>query len=706
MGRFGSWAEAVSERPEDVLLAVDADGRLTRLNGPARRWLPGAAEGEALWPLLRAATAQEHAEGLLRRALSRAEPVSFPLTVPERVLQVRAHPWEGGLLVLAWEAGTPERTLAELRARVRQQEVVTVLGQRALEGLDVEELLPLVLEAVSATLGTPHVAISQLVGEHVVTRAMAGGAPFPQRARLAELTGTSMHRALTSGRPVHVEDYDALDPDPRPPALRGVVQSAATVPVGPAARPWGALLAAHGRGGAIGTQELLFLQQVGTILTAAVQRAEVEERVRHMALHDALTGLPNRVLLRERVEEALALPARSCALLLLDLDGFKDVNDALGHAVGDHVLQQVARRLSTVVGERGTLARLGGDEFAVLICGDAVQERAVGLAHSIEGAFEQAFTEGLLDIPLGVSTGIAVSPVHGQDASSLLRHADVAMYRAKTGRIGHAVYDAALDSAQMLRLSMIGELRTAISGGQLRLHYQPVLSAQTGRPRHVEALVRWQHPEHGLVPPDRFIPLAEQSQLIGSLTLWVVNEAVRQSRAWALDGVGVGRIAVNLSAHCSQDSRADEAIRRRLVQHRDVLTVEITESALASEETRATLRELTAAGVSCAIDDFGTGYASLAHLRELPADQLKIDRTFVQHLDTQPRDEAIVRSVVDLARALDMGVVAEGVETLATADRLRDMGVGLAQGYLWSRPLPGDELAVWWVRQAGGVRPG
>ena len=593
--------------------------------------------------------------------------------------------------------------IAELRARVRQQEAVAALGRTALAATDLPAFLAVVVETVRTTLDTAQAGLLQLVDGWLVTR-VGGIQDLQQQLRysLDELRGTTIETAMRTGLPALVADYGdhALDPVPTIRARTGVA-SAASVPIVVPGATWGVLVVAHRRPGGVGDQEMLFLQQVATLVGTTAERARTDALVRHRALHDALTGLPNRVLLHQVTDEALSTATGSpCALLLLDLDGFKDINDTLGHAVGDIVLQAVATRLSDAVGSTGLLARLGGDEFATLLQ-DATWPSAVALAKTVLGAFAQPFTVGDVGIPLTASVGIALSPAPDDDTSSLLRRADVAMYRAKSSGTGWAGYDAALDAPQMRRLTVVSELRQAISGGQLELHYQPLISVTTGEMASVEALVRWRHPERGLVPPLEFIGLAEHSRLIGPLTAWVLDEALRQSGLWATAGLPALPIAVNLSAHCLADPPTLRGIRRRLLDAREQLTVEVTESCLVDTGARRALNDLAVQGVVCSIDDFGTGYSSLAHLRELPVRELKIDRTFVSNLHGDPRDRAIVRSVVDLARALDLRVVAEGIETDHVADVVRSIGVDIGQGYLWSRPLPGPELTAWWAERVG-----
>ncbi|MCL3859523.1 bifunctional diguanylate cyclase/phosphodiesterase [Actinotalea sp. K2] len=611
--------------------------------------------------------------------------------------------------------GAEVDVIAELRARVRQQEAVAELGQLAMGTTDMCELLPRVAHVVRHTLRASRVGVLELQADGLLDRT----ADPPVVLGFDLIRGTTLETALATGRPAHVHDYDLLDATEMPP-LRAIndVASAVSVPIDGRDGLWGILVVSHREAGGIGTQELLFLQQVTHLVGSAVERSRSDARIRHQALHDALTGLPNRVLLRRQVDGALSQrPPVSCAVLMLDLDGFKDVNDALGHAVGDQVLVSVAVRLEAIVGTTGVLARLGGDEFAVLQHA-ATWESAADLARQVRSAFAHPFRVGDLTIPLSASVGIALSPEHGDDTSTLLRRADVAMYRAKVTRAGWAGYDHDLDRAQTERLTVIGELRRAVTvehggdptperpsgDGHLTLHFQPVVDLRTGEPWGTEALVRWQHPRRGLVPPLDFIGLAEQSRVIGPLTVRVIDEALRLTGDWAEAGLRTGPVAVNVSMHCLSDAATFATIRHRLLEARDRLVVEVTESSLADSAARAALRDLAAEGVVCAIDDFGTGYSSLVHLRDLPVRTLKVDRTFVRDLATSSRDRAIVRAVVDLAEAMGLGVVAEGIETPEVAAILVDLGVERGQGFWWARPMPAGEMVTWWSGRARAAR--
>jgi len=426
----------------------------------------------------------------------------------------------------------------------------------------------------------------------------------------------------------------------------------------------------------------------------------------HQALHDRLTGLPNRTLLRDRTGQAIRGADREltpAALLLIDLDRFKEVNDTLGHHDGDQLLIQVGQRLRAALRQVDTVARLGGDEFAVLLPKIATAEGAAAVARKLLAAFAEPFVLDGLTLDIEASIGLALYPDHGTDADELLQHADIAMYTAKDTHTGFVLFDPRQDQHSPRRLALLGQLRRAIDQQQLVLHYQPKVAAHSGRVLGVEALVRWQHPTHGLVPPDDFIPLAERTGLIAPLTHYVLDAALRQCRTWQQAGHELS-VAVNVSARRLLDLAFPEEVAGLLARWQvpaRLLVVEITESAIMADPAHAmqVLGRLDGMGVQVAIDDFGTGYSSMAHLKTLPVQELKIDRSFVAQMTSNPRDAVIVRSTVDLGRNLGLRVVAEGVEDLATWQELDALGCDAIQGYYISRPVPADDLISWLKQQ-------
>jgi diguanylate cyclase (GGDEF)-like protein len=432
---------------------------------------------------------------------------------------------------------------------------------------------------------------------------------------------------------------------------------------------------------------------------ALYKSADLSLQKEHEALHDLLTDLPNRRLFRERVESALVEARRSgsvVALVVIDLDRFKEINDTLGHHVGDMVLQQVGPRLRSTVREIDTIARLGGDEFAVLLRGIESPAEAERVADRIVHALDRPIVVQGFPLSVDASVGVACYPAHGDHFDVLMQRADVAMYAAKKDQVGAAVYTSDRDSEGHGRLALLGQLREAIDQRHLLLHYQPKADMRTGRLRGVEALVRWEHAQLGLVPPDEFIPLAEHTELIGPLTRCVLDMAIGQCSAWQREGIMLS-VAVNLSVQNLYDLQFPSDVRR-LLSAWDVapswLELEITENTVMADPVRArgVLEELTAMGVRVAIDDFGTGYSSLAHLRQLPVSEIKIDKSFVLNMSGDENDAVIVRSIIDLARNLGLGVVAEGVETHEVWTMLSELGCQHAQGFYLCRPVSAENL--------------
>jgi diguanylate cyclase len=438
------------------------------------------------------------------------------------------------------------------------------------------------------------------------------------------------------------------------------------------------------------------------VLVDAVRRlGEQAEASRHQALHDALTGLPNRILFYDRLKQALLNAERErepLAVLIVDLDRFKEVNDTMGHSNGDVLLKLVGPRLRAVLRARDTIARMGGDEFAVLLPGtDIAGSRRV--AQALHEALEKPFELESITVATEASVGVAHYPEHGSDAETLLQRADVAMYMAKEERSGHAFYSPERDPYDPNRLALVGEMRRAISDDEFVLHYQPKIDLRTGDVSGVEALVRWAHPIRGLLPPMEFVPIAEHAGLMRPLTLWVLDRALGQCRAWREEGIEL-RVAINLAVPSLLDVELGHDVARLLAKHdvpAHLLELEITESSVMIDPKRAIakLEELSTMGVRLAIDDFGTGHSSLSYLQRLPVDELKIDRGFVMNMDTSPDDSVIVRSTIDLCRNLGLAVVAEGVETEDTFRRLQALGCDEAQGFLMSRPVPAEALTAW-----------
>jgi diguanylate cyclase (GGDEF)-like protein len=430
-------------------------------------------------------------------------------------------------------------------------------------------------------------------------------------------------------------------------------------------------------------------------------RTEVAEK-EYLALHDPLTGLPNRHHFQRLLETRLGSPAAGItAVMLMDLDRFKEVNDALGHNVGDALLCEVADRLRRHLGDRGVIARLGGDEFAVLLSGIGSTAEALAVGEELVRAVDRPVTIGQLNLTTRVSIGIACGPEHGDAVQTLIQRADVAMYAAKQTRSGARVYMPHDDKNSARRLALVADLTEAIRHRELTVSFQPKLDPGSGLVTGAEALARWHHREQGFIPPDVFIPLAEHSGLIRPLTLHVLEVALRRCAAWRRAGHDL-HVAVNLSPNALLDTTLPDVVTRLLGQAgvpAAALVLEITESTIMVDPTgsMATLDQLHAIGVKLAIDDFGTGYSSLGRLRELPIHEVKIDKSFVQRIAVDHRDRAVVRSAIQLGHALDLDVVAEGVEDGATLAHLKREGCDLVQGFFISRPLPADEFETWLV---------
>jgi diguanylate cyclase (GGDEF)-like protein/PAS domain S-box-containing protein len=428
-----------------------------------------------------------------------------------------------------------------------------------------------------------------------------------------------------------------------------------------------------------------------------------EDTLRFQARHDPLTSLPNRLLLQESLHEALddvGNPGTVVALLLLDLDHFKEVNDTLGHQAGDSLLEQVSLRLQGTMRAGDTIGRLGGDEFAAVLPSTDLPT-AIGLASRLVHRLEAPFQVADRSLVIGATIGIALSPDHGNNPEMLLKHADVAMYQARRRQVRTMIYEADADPNSLRRLDLIRDLRKAIPGGQLALHYQPQVDVVTKRVRGVEALLRWQHPVYGAIAPDQSIPLAEQAGLLDMLTDWVLHTALNQSRLWSADG-RVIPVAVNISPRSVQDRTFPDRVGA-LLKHHDVspknLTLEITEDSIIADpaHARQVLARLSAQGVRISIDDFGTGYSSLASLMNLPVHELKIDKSFVIGMGDSgtSKNAAIVRSVIVMAHSLGLTVVAEGVEDPRATSVLTWLKCDSIQGYDVCRPLPVADLERW-----------
>jgi diguanylate cyclase (GGDEF)-like protein len=443
---------------------------------------------------------------------------------------------------------------------------------------------------------------------------------------------------------------------------------------------------------------LLFVALVPILrrVTRRIQR-QMEE-IEYRALYDGLTGLPNRTLFGDRIQQAILTAKRErqpTTVLILDVDRFREVNDTLGHDTGDLLLTELSTRLRSLLRESDTLSRLGGDEFGILLPSTSVAEASL-LAERVHESLEEPFVLRGLPLEVGTSVGITSYPEHGEDVDTLLQRGDVAMYVAKDTHAGTAAYDVALDTNDTARLALAGELRRAIENDQLVVHYQPKASLETGCIVGVEALVRWQHPERGLIPPSEFVPIAERTGLIKPLTRHVLARALEQCGRWNAAGLDL-QVAVNLTIPDLLDLELPDRIAALLEKtgvEPPQLELEITETTILADpfRVRQVLTRLNEMGLRLAIDDFGTGYSSLAYLKRLPVQTIKIDRSFVSGMCDDPSDATIVRSTIDLGKNLGLAIVAEGVESQEIWESLQNLGCSLAQGYLIGRPSPAEEI--------------
>ncbi len=596
-----------------------------------------------------------------------------------------------------------------VRRRAQQQACVAQLSQHALTGASLDELLHEVADLVASSTPACTAAVFTHVGDHLALRARTGWPETPGEDVVLPLgPGCFGSVTLESEKVVHIPDLSAEDAEVRSEELvaAGFVSAAGVLirggPVGEG------VLAAFTLGRErFDDDDLALLQAVSNVLAMAVQRLGSEREVAHRAMHDDLTGLPNRTLFVDRLEQALARAERSeqrVGMLFLDIDQFKLVNDSLGHEAGDRLLMAVAERLRDAVRPSDTVARFSGDEFAVLC--DGVDERAVvRLAERISSAVAEPLVIGDREVRRTVSIGISLSRP-GISVEELRQEADAAMYRAKHhGPRRWEVFGEAMRTEAVSRLDTETALRGAVERHELVLHYQPVLdlcALLEGRPAlaSTEALVRWPREGHGLVPPAHFIPQAEESTLILDLGSWAIAEACRAASAWA-DVAPEGRrppgVAVNVSARQLGDPNLARVVAEALARHSlapNRLCLEVTETTVMDdpEVSSEALRQLRDLGVLIAIDDFGTGYSSLAYLKRLPVDIIKIDRSFVDGLGSDGDDTAIVAAILSLAQTLNLLTVAEGVETEVQLHALQELGCDRAQGFLWSKAVPEGEI--------------
>ncbi len=595
---------------------------------------------------------------------------------------------------------------AELERRAAQHSAVAHLGEHALEGASTSDLMHEAVQAAGRLLDVDLVCVAESLAdedsftiraEFCVSGLTLRKARFP--AGLASQAGYT----VLSGKPVVVTDWTQEKRFGMSPLIHGMgMRSGLTVMIEGRREPFGVLGVQSRSTRTYGPGDVDFLQSLANVLADALERHAIEDGIRHRALHDPLSGLPNRVLFLDRLEHALARVGRRgsmAAILFLDLDHFKLVNDSLGHHVGDDLLTATAPRLRQAVRTTDTVARFGGDEFGILLEDIAGEQDAIEMAERIAATFTRPFVLAGNEHFVTASVGIAIAR-GGELAQELIRDADAAMYRAKErGRARYEMFDEVMRGRAIARLRVENDLRRALERGELRLDYQPVVSLRDNSIVSVEALVRWDHPDRGVIAPSEFVPVAEENGMIEQIGRWVLDQACRQAARWCSlrpDSAPIG-ISVNLSA--VQVGRRDlpdtvATVLRATGLEPGCLSLEITETVMLRDvETLGdVLRALKAIGVGLSLDDFGTAYSSLGYLTHLPLDALKIDRSFVDGLGTERRDTAITEAIIAMSRALSLDVVAEGVETQLQVDELVRLGCQLAQGFHFSRPVPAREI--------------
>lgn len=599
-----------------------------------------------------------------------------------------------------------ERKKAELalHTRAQQQLLAAALGRYALSAASLDEVYTEAASTITKGLKVEFSNVLLLNGPQkpLVLKAGVGWEPGWIGRQVADpMEQTQTYRVLASREPVIIHDF-TNDSRFTPSELltsHGVV-SGVDVLVGGNEKPVGVLGAYTSTPRKFSTDDVGFLQGVANVLGAAAERQRANDQLSHMALHDPLTDLPNRLLLTDRLNVALSHAQRhdqQVALLFLDLDRFKHVNDVFGHALGDHVLHEVAKRLSHCVRSEDTVSRQGGDEFIVALTDIDDEKDAALIADKVLAAITSPFLLEGTEIILGVSIGIACFPRDGQDAETLLRNADAAMYVAKDlGRNRYQFYAPEMNMRGLDRLTLESDLHRAIERNELFLMYQPQLDLNTGNVVGLEALVRWQHPSRGLISPGQFIPIAEICGLITPVGNWVLESACNQHVQWVSQGLIKGTIAVNISAHQFRqadfcDRVSDVLLRTGLKP--DLLELEVTESVVMHgiDQVLHKLNILRGLGVTLAIDDFGTGYSSLSYLKQFPLHRLKIDQSFTWGLPADLESSAIAEAIIQMGHSLGLDVLAEGIETRAQVTNLQSLGCDAGQGFLYARPLSAEE---------------
>lgn len=625
-------------------------------------------------------------------------------------VQIIAEPRKDDLGKLVGFFGTvqdiTERKQAELalHARAHQQQLAARLGRFALSAASLDEVYAEAASTITKGLKVAFSNVLLLDGPQnpLILKAGIGWEPDWIGRQVADPTEqTQTYRVLASEEPVIIHDF-SVDSRFTPSELltsHGVL-SGVDVLIGGSEKPVGVLGAYAGTPRKFSTDDIGFLQGVANILSAAVERQRANEQLNHMALHDPLTDLPNRLLLTDRLNIALSHAQRhdqQVAVLFLDLDRFKHVNDVFGHALGDQILHEVAQRLSRCVRSEDTVSRQGGDEFIVALTGIKEEQDAARIADKLLAVVTWPFLLEQTEIILGMSIGIACFPRNGEDAGTLLRHADTAMYAAKDlGRNCYQFYEAEMNMRALDRLTLESDLHRALERNELFLMYQPQLAFGTGEVLGMEALVRWRHPSRGLISPGEFIPIAEDCGLIVPIGNWVLESACAQHARWVSQGLTKGSMAVNISAHQFRQAdfcdRISDVLSRTGLQP-GLLELEVTEGVVMQGigQVLQKLNILRELGVTLAIDDFGTGYSSLNYLKQFPLNRLKIDQSFIRGLPDDQGNGAIAKAIIQMGHSLGLNVLAEGIETKEQENHLKTLGCDAGQGYLYARPLSTED---------------